>query len=71
MTQALLGQDRFNVILVTKEIPRESVEALGFLYAEDMEQAFSMSAAFNPKPEVHIIPSGGVILPMLQDELSE
>jgi len=71
MTQALLGQDSFKVILVTEEIPRDSVERLGFLHAEDMDQAFSMSAAINPKPEVHIVPSGGVILPMLQDELSE
>jgi hypothetical protein len=67
MTQALLGQDSFNVILVTEDIPRESVEALGFLYAEDMEQAVSMSAEINPKPEVHIVPSGGVILPILQN----
>ena len=71
MTQALLGQDRFNVILVTEEIPRDSVERLGFLFAEDLNQAFSMAATFNSKPDVHIIPSGGVILPTLQDELSE
>jgi nickel-dependent lactate racemase len=71
MTQALLGQDRFKVILVTEDIPRDSVERLGFLFAEDLDQAFSLAATFNPRPEVHIVPSGGVILPTLQDELSE
>jgi nickel-dependent lactate racemase len=68
MTQALLGQDMFNVILVTEDIPRESVERLGFLHAKDLDQAFSMSASFNSAPEVHIIPSGGVILPTLENE---
>jgi len=68
MTQALLGQDQFKVILVTEDIPRDSVERLGFLFAEDLDEAFSMSTAINPKPEVHIVPSGGVILPTLQDE---
>jgi nickel-dependent lactate racemase len=68
MTQALLGQDRFRVILVTEDIPRDSVECLGFLFADDLDQAFSMSAAINPKPEVHIVPSGGVILPIIQNE---
>jgi hypothetical protein len=66
MTQALLGQDSFKVILVTEDIPRDSVEQLGFLHAKDLDQAFSMSAAFNSKPEVHIVPSGGVILPIIK-----
>lgn len=67
MTQALLGQDRFKVILVTEDIPRDSVEKLGFLYAENLDRAFAIGATFNPKPEVHIIPSGGVILPTLEN----
>jgi hypothetical protein len=67
MTQALLGQDSFNVILVTEDIPRDNVERLGFHYAQDLDQAFSMSASFNSAPEVHIIPSGGVILPILKN----
>jgi nickel-dependent lactate racemase len=68
MTQALLGQDSFNVILVTEDIPRDNVERLGFHYAQDLDQAFSMSASINSAPEVHIIPSGGVILPTLENE---
>jgi len=35
------------------------------VFAEDLNQAFAMSAAFFPNPEVHIVPSGGVILPVL------
>ncbi len=67
MTQALLAQDQFKVIFVTEDISRETVERLGFLFAEDAEQAFSLAATFNPTPDVHIVPSGGVILPKLEN----
>ncbi len=67
MAQALLAQHEFKVILVSEDIRRESVERLGFLFAEDLNQAFAMSATFFPNPEVHIVPSGGVILPVLQN----
>ena len=66
MTQALLAQDQYEVIFVSEDISRETIEHLGFHFAENAEQAFSMSATFNPRPEVHIVPSGGVILPILQ-----
>ncbi|KPK22006.1 MAG: hypothetical protein AMK69_20655 [Nitrospira bacterium SG8_3] len=67
MTQALLAQDQFKVIFVTEDISREIVERLGFHFAENADQAFSLAATFNPKPEVHIVPSGGVILPRLEN----
>ena len=66
MAQALLAQDRFKVILVSEEVPKEHTELLGFLPATDLHQAFDISAAITPNPEVHIVPSGGVILPVLQ-----
>ena len=65
LAQALLAQHKFKVILVSEDIPRENAERLGFLFAEDLSQAFAMCAAFFPNPEVHIVPSGGVILPVL------
>jgi nickel-dependent lactate racemase len=66
LAQALITQDRFKVILVSEEVPKEHAERLGFLFANDLQQAFDMSAAIIPNPEVHIVPSGGVILPVLQ-----
>jgi nickel-dependent lactate racemase len=66
MAQALLAQHEFNVILVSDTVPRETAERLGFLFAEDLNHAFAMSANFLPDPEVHVVPSGGVILPVLQ-----
>jgi len=59
-------QHRFKIILVSKDIPRVSGEKMGFLYADDLEQAFDLSESIcSPNPEVHIIPSGGVILPVV------
>jgi nickel-dependent lactate racemase len=66
LAQALLAQDRFKVILVSAEVPKDHTERLGFLHAKDLHQAFDISAAITPSPEVHIVPSGGVILPVLQ-----
>jgi len=59
-------QHRFKIILVSKDIPRVTGEKMGFLYADDLEQAFDLSESIcSPNPEVHIIPSGGVILPVI------
>jgi nickel-dependent lactate racemase len=65
LAQALLAQHNLKVILVSEDIPRENAERLGFAFAEDLIQAFSMTETFFPSPEVHIVPSGGVILPVL------
>jgi nickel-dependent lactate racemase len=59
-------QHRFKIILVSKDISRASGEKMGFLYADDLEQSFDLSETIcPPNPEVHIIPSGGVILPVI------
>ena len=59
-------QHRFKIILVSKDIPRVTGEKMGFLYADDLEQGFDLSETIcSPNPEVHIIPSGGVILPIV------
>ena len=56
-------QHRFNIILLSKDIPREKGEKMGFIFAEDLEKAFELSETVCPHPKVHIIPSGGIILP--------
>jgi len=65
LAMTLAIQHRFKIILVSKDIPREVGEKMGFIYAEDLQEAFDLSATLcPPNPEVHIIPSGGVILPI-------
>jgi nickel-dependent lactate racemase len=67
LAQALLAEDKFKVILVSEDIPRDTAERLGFAFAEDLNQAFAMAGTFFSSPEVHIVPSGGVILPVFQN----
>ena len=67
VAQALLAQNDHKVIMVTRDIPSETVERLGFYFAEDFDQAIAMSANLVSSPEVHVIPAGGVILPILED----
>ncbi len=46
---------------------KKAAERLGFLHAESRDKAFAMSATFVTNPEVHVVPSGGVILPVVEE----
>jgi nickel-dependent lactate racemase len=63
---ALAAQHQFKIILVSGDIPRTTAERMGYVYAEDLNQAIAISARYCPSPEVHVIPSGGVILPEIE-----
>lgn len=60
----LAAQDRFRILLVTEDITRDNAERMGFLYARNLQEAFEHVARRLPEPDVHVIPSGGVILPV-------
>lgn len=66
LAMTLAVQHRFRTILVSDDIPRDQGEKMGFAYAQDLTQAFELAETFCPGPSVHIIPSGGVILPALE-----
>ncbi|MBI5586509.1 MAG: nickel-dependent lactate racemase [Deltaproteobacteria bacterium] len=59
----LAAQQQFKIILVSSDIPRQTGERMGFHFAENLEEAFGLCRDYGPHPEVHVIPSGGVILP--------
>lgn len=62
----LRSQHDFQVILVTEDIPGEKVEKMGFRYAQDARTAFEIAGSVvKPAPDVHVVPSGGIILPVL------
>jgi lactate racemase len=65
LAQALLGQHDFRIITVSREMPRRTAERLGFDFAGDIEQAIGMAQERHPNAQVHVVPSGGVILPVL------
>jgi nickel-dependent lactate racemase len=64
MAQALLAQSDFRIILVTDDISEDQVQSIGFQYAPDLPAAIEIAKGYCPTPDVHVIPSGGVILPV-------
>jgi nickel-dependent lactate racemase len=67
MAQALLGQNDYRIILVSKDIPEQTAHMLGFDYAPELHQAIAMAASRQPEANVHVVPAGGVILPVVGD----
>ena len=65
MAQVMLALNDFKVILVTGDMPSGQVERLGFTAAEDLDAAIALTAELYRRPTVNIVPSGGVILPIL------
>lgn len=65
MAQALLAQDDYQVIIVTGDMEPKQARRIGFQHAPDLTSALTLAETFCPKPEVHIVPSGGVILPVI------
>ncbi len=66
MAMAMLALDDFDVVLITRDIPADQVARLGFRHAPDMAAAIAMIAGEHDNPTVHIVPSGGVILPVVE-----
>jgi len=68
MAQALLSQNDYRIILVARDIPEQNARMLGFDHAEEIQQALDMAQALQPEAKVHVIPAGGVILPVVEQE---
>jgi nickel-dependent lactate racemase len=66
LAMTLAIQHRFRTILVSEDISRDQGEKMGFAYARDLQEAFDLAEALCPRPHVHIVPSGGVVLPVLR-----
>ena len=71
LAQALLGQHDFRIIVVSQDMPRRTVERIGFAFADDIERAIAMAQEDYPVAQVNVVPSGGVILPVLSGAAAE
>jgi len=67
LAMTLAVQHRFRTILVSDDIPRDQGEKMGFIVASDLTKALDLGGAICPRPDVHVIPSGGVILPLVNE----
>ena len=65
----LAAQDRYQIILLTRDIPRAKAEKMGFIHAHTLQEAFAQVSSLLPEPTVHVIPSGGVILPIFESDV--
>ena len=66
LAQVIMAHDEFRVIFVSKDVPEREIERLGFIHAKDMTRALEIGSYLVNNPEVHIIPAGGVILPVVE-----
>ena len=65
MAMTMLALHDFEVTLITRDIPADQAARLGFRYAPDMAAAIAGIAGEQDRPTVNIVPSGGVILPVV------
>jgi len=65
MAQLMLALNDYSVILVTKDIPQKQAERLGVTAVTNLNQAITLCNERYSRPSVNIVPSGGVILPVL------
>jgi nickel-dependent lactate racemase len=66
----LLMLGRVRVILVSPDLMTRQATRLGFQYASTIEQAIEMVATKMPEATVNVLPLGGVIVPLVKDELT-
>lgn len=65
MAQLMLTLNDYSVILVTTDIPQKQAERLGVTAVANLNQAITLCNEQYSRPSVNIVPSGGVILPVL------
>ncbi len=65
MAMTMLALHDFEVTLITRDIPADQAARLGFRHAPDMDAAIATIAGEHDRPTVNIVPSGGVILPVV------
>jgi lactate racemase len=66
---ALLYLSRVKIIMVSKDADEKQAAKLGCGYAGSLEQAISKVAKDVPEATVNILPSGGLILPLVAESM--
>lgn len=67
LAQCLLGIHDFHIILVSRDIPAALAKRLGFTHAQSIDAAIEILDDRDTAPTVNIVPSGGVILPLIAE----
>jgi hypothetical protein len=69
MDLTLLYLSRVKVILVSKDADEEQAARLGFGFAHSLDQAIAKVLKDLPEATVNILPSGGLIIPVVSEAM--
>jgi nickel-dependent lactate racemase len=69
MDLTLLYLSRVNVILVSKDADEAQAARLGFRFAHSLDQAIARVSKDLPEATVNILPSGGLIIPVVSEAM--
>jgi len=61
----LIMQDQFDIILISHKISKTDTQKMGFIHAENIDDAIRFCRTKHHRPDVHVIASGGIMLPVL------
>ena len=67
LNTVLLAQKRIRTLLISPDTDEDQVRRLGFDYVPSLQQAIEMIARDRSSATVNILPSGGLVLPLLAD----
>lgn len=66
---ALLYLSRVKVIMVAQDIDKAQAARLGFGHSNSLEEAIQMVSRDVPCADVNILPAGGLVIPIMKEEL--
>lgn len=69
LNTVLLAQERIETVLVSRDADEEQARRIGFRYAGSLQRAIDAIAARRKEATVNILPSGGLVLPLLADSV--
>jgi hypothetical protein len=70
MYMTLLYQSRIKAILVSRDVDPKQAARLGFSHVSDLDKAIEMVAREVPKATVNILPAGGLVVPMVKQNMT-
>ena len=65
----LLYLSRVNVVLVSKDADEEQAARLGFGFSKSLDEAIATVSKGIPDATVNILPSGGLVIPVVNEEM--
>ena len=69
LNTTLLFLSRVKVLLVSKDADEQQAAQLGFGYAGSLDEAIALASRNVPEATVNILPSGGLVLPLVAEEM--